>query len=213
MGPFAAGVVLAAVPVVILLAFLSASSSRASPPAPSRAKSLAIARAWSRRGSPSRTTTAPTRTSSSGRTGPAARRSSACACRAARVDEVGLRYVRDGEPRGVAATLDEETETETWWRASLPALWTRDAYRWVLSGGDFGYAWLNGLGIAPHEVADADDFVFSLDRGGPDWHLESVVYEIYPDRFATTGLDVEAPEWAVRRAWDELRPAAAHDRG
>jgi alpha-glucosidase len=120
------------------------------------------------------------------------------------VDQVGIRYVRDGEARVLAATLDAETETETWWRASLPALTNGTRYRWLLSGGDFGYAWLNGLGILPHEVADADDFVLSLDRGGPDWHLGSVVYQIYPDRFATTGLDVEAPGWAVRRAWDEL---------
>jgi alpha-glucosidase len=99
------------------------------------------------------------------------------------VDQVGLRYVHDGEGRVVAATLDSETETETWWHASLPALSSGTRYRWLLSGGDF---------------------VFSLDRGGPDWHLESVVYEIYPDRFATTGLEVEAPAWAVRKAWDEL---------
>jgi len=108
------------------------------------------------------------------------------------VDQVGIRYVRDGEARVLAATLDAETETETWWRASLPTLASGTRYRWLLAGGDYGFAWLNGFGIVPHEVADADDFVFSLDRGGPDWHLGSVVYEIYPDRFATTGLDLDA---------------------
>ena len=35
-------------------------------------------------------------------------------------DQVALRYVRDGEPRGVAAEVDQETETETWWRARFP---------------------------------------------------------------------------------------------
>ena len=119
------------------------------------------------------------------------------------VEQVGLRYVRDGEARVLAATLDAETETETWWRASLPALSSGTRYRWLLSGGDFGFAWLNGFGIAPYEVADADDFVFSLDRGGPDWHLESVVYQIYPDRFASTALEVAPPEWAIPRKWGE----------
>jgi alpha-glucosidase len=119
------------------------------------------------------------------------------------VDQVGLRYVHDGEARVLAATIDAETETETWWRASLPALANGTRYRWLLTGGDFGFAWLNGFGIAPYEVADADDFVFSLDRGGPDWHLGSVVYEIYPDRFASTGLDVEPPGWAIPRKWGE----------
>ncbi len=39
---------------------------------------------------------------------------------------------------------------------------------------------------------------------GPDWHLRSVAYQIFPDRFATSGLEVEAPDWAIRRAWDDL---------
>ena len=30
------------------------------------------------------------------------------------------------------------------------------------------------------------------------------MYEIFPDRFATSGLAVETPEWAIRRDWDEL---------
>jgi len=124
--------------------------------------------------------------------------------RATAVDTVGLRYVRDGEARVVAATLDAETETETWWRASLPTLASGTRYRWLLAGGDFGFAWLNGFGILPYEVADADDFIFSVDRGGPSWHLGSVVYEIYPDRFATSRLGVEAPDWAIPRGWDEL---------
>jgi len=120
------------------------------------------------------------------------------------VDTIGLRYVRDGEARVVVAELDEETDTETWWRASLPALQNGTRYRWLLAGGDFGYAWLNGFGTIPYDVADADDFVFSLDSGGPAWHLGSVVYEIYPDRFATRGLGGEPPEWAIPRQWGEL---------
>jgi alpha-glucosidase len=109
------------------------------------------------------------------------------------VDEVALRYVRDGEPRAVQAEVDAETETDTWWRAEFPVSNLATRYRWLLAGGDAGFAWLNGAGV-----------VVSLDRGGPDWHLGSVVYEIFPDRFATTGLDVEAPAWAIRRGWDDL---------
>ena len=30
------------------------------------------------------------------------------------------------------------------------------------------------------------------------------MYEIFPDRFASSGLDVDAPDWAVRRDWDGL---------
>jgi alpha-glucosidase len=77
-------------------------------------------------------------------------------------------------------------------------------YRWLLSGGDFGYTWLNGVGLQPFDIPDADDFVATPDPGGPAWHLESVVYEVFPDRFASAGLGVDPPEWGVPRRWDEL---------
>jgi alpha-glucosidase len=119
-------------------------------------------------------------------------------------DEVALRYVRDGEPRGVSAIVDEETPTETWWRATFPAWNPTTSYRWVLAGGELGYAWVNGAGLARRDLADADDFVLTLAPPGPDWHLESVVYEIFPDRYARGGVDADRPEWAVPREWDDL---------
>ena len=123
--------------------------------------------------------------------------------RAAGVEAVGLRYVRDGEPRRVRAEVDRESERETWWRASFPAANPATRYRWFVKG-DGGEAWVNGLGVVRHDVPDADDFVMSVDPGGPPWHLESVVYQVFPDRFATSGLDVEPPAWAIPRAWDDL---------
>ena len=122
----------------------------------------------------------------------------------ASADTVALRYVRDGEPRVVRAELDEQTERESWWRAQFPVANPVTRYRWLLAGGAVGYAWVNGRGALPHDAPDADDFVLTLDRGGPDWHLGSVVYEIFPDRFASSRLVHEPPAWAVPRAWDDL---------
>ena len=124
--------------------------------------------------------------------------------REAAVDAVVLRYLRDGEPRAVVARVDRVTEADTWWRASFPVWNPATPYRWLLSGGDFGYRWLNGVGLQAFDVPDADDFVATLDPGGPDWHLESVVYEVFPDRFASSGHAVEPPGWAVPREWDVL---------
>jgi alpha-glucosidase len=116
------------------------------------------------------------------------------------VDSVALRWIENGEPRSVKAVEEEGG----WWRARFPVANPNVRYRWLLSGGEVGYAWLNGLGLVLHDVPDADDFVLSLDRGGPSWHLESVVYEIFPDRFASTGAGGAPPDWALPRAWDEL---------
>jgi alpha-glucosidase len=116
------------------------------------------------------------------------------------VGAVALRWVEDGEARAVPA----ERDADGWWTARFPVRKTWTRYRWLLSGGRNGYAWLNGLGTVAHDVPDADDFVLSLDPGGPAWHLDSVVYELFPDRFASSGLDVQPPAWAIRRDWDAL---------
>ena len=116
------------------------------------------------------------------------------------VETVALRWVEDGEGRGVAAKRDGESA----WIARFPVPNPNVRYRWLLSGGEVGHAWLNGLGLVPHDVPDADDFMISLDPVGPAWHLGAVVYEIFPDRFATTGAGGDPPAWAIRRGWNEL---------
>jgi alpha-glucosidase len=87
------------------------------------------------------------------------------------VDEVVLRAVRDGEPRSVVATVDEQTATDTWYRASFQVDNPTTRYRWLLSGGSVGYAWVNGLDLVRHDVPDADDFMLTTDPGGPEWRL------------------------------------------
>jgi alpha-glucosidase len=124
--------------------------------------------------------------------------------RRATADTVLLRHIHDGEPAVVTAEVDAENEKETWWRASFPVMSPVTRYRWLLWGGEARYRWVNGLGTVDHDVPDADDFVFAPRAGGPEWHLSSVVYQIFPDRFASSGLEVRAPDWAVRREWSGL---------
>jgi alpha-glucosidase len=120
------------------------------------------------------------------------------------VDEVAVRYMHDGEPRIAPGVVDAETETDTWWRATFEAANPLTRYRWLVSGPTVPYGWVTGIGLVPFDRPDADDFVLSTGAAGPEWHLDSVVYEIFPDRFATTGAAVgEPPSWAVRRSWDD----------
>ena len=119
-------------------------------------------------------------------------------------DRVLLRYGRDGELRTIEASVDQEDEHETWWRASFPVANPSTHYRWLLAGGDTGYAWVNGLGASRQEIGDSDDFVMTAGPTGPAWHLSSVVYQIFPDRFATSGAAADPPDWVVARPWDAL---------
>jgi alpha-glucosidase len=119
-------------------------------------------------------------------------------------DQVILRYVSDGEARTVDAKVDERSGGETWWRATFPVTNPATRYRWLLVGGRAGYAWVNGIGAVPNEVPDADDFGIGAGSSGPDWHIGSVVYEIFVDRFAASGAARTPPSWARPRAWDDL---------
>lgn len=134
--------------------------------------------------------------------------------RGSEVGEVALRYMHDGEPRIAPAVVDEETATDTWWRATFTAWNPSTRYRWLVSGGETGYGWITGLGRVPFDRPDADDFVVSTAAAGPDWHLDSVVYEIFPDRFATSGAAVgEPPSWAVPRGWNDVPVPLGHGTG
>ncbi len=114
-----------------------------------------------------------------------------------------LRTGWDGEPTTIPAKVDQETEDETWWSARFPVMNPSTRYRFLVSGGDLGYAWVNGMGVHPHDVGGADDFVFAL-GDAPSWHAGSVGYQIFPDRFARSGADRTPPEAFLPRRWDEL---------
>ena len=125
--------------------------------------------------------------------------------RATSADRVLLRYERDGEPRGVEA-IDRRGDRH------------RRLVARRVPGREPGHALpLAALGrrrrlrvgerprhARAHEVADADDFVITAGTWGPDWHLESVVYQIFPDRFADVRARDRRPDWAMPRGWDEL---------
>lgn len=119
-------------------------------------------------------------------------------------DFVGLRWIHDGEGQHTPATKVSEDEQDVWWEAPLHIRNPLAKYRWVLSGGDVGYGWLNGSGWHDHDVSDADDFRISASPDVPAWARHSVVYQIFPDRFASSGREYELPDWTIPRQWHEI---------
>ncbi len=200
-GPFAAGVCSRRSRPCSCSPTCSGSSSPASRRAPSRDEPP--------RPSPSRTTTARSCTSPSRRPSSATRSPCASACPAAPGSTRSrVRYMRDGEPRGAPAVVDEETDdrhlvardASPVWNPVDPLPLARRA------AASVGYALdhrrrARAASTSPTPTTSS----LAVGAGGPDWHLESVVYEIFPDRFATQRASAvgEPPDWAVRRGWDE----------
>ena len=119
-----------------------------------------------------------------------------------------VRVVRDGEPRFVAAVVDADrtTAVETWWRADLECHNRVTSYRWLLAGGPVGWLWVDAAGGHLRDVPDAANFrIVAADDPLPQWPLDAIVYQIFPDRFARSASAAErpTPEWAVPARWDD----------
>lgn len=124
--------------------------------------------------------------------------------RACSPEYVGLRWIHDGEGQHTPATLVAQDDHESWWEAPLHIRNPLAKYRWLLSGGVLGYGWINGTGWHDHDVSDADDFRISTSADVPEWARQSVVYQIFPDRFASSGREYELPDWTIPRQWHEV---------
>jgi alpha-glucosidase len=124
------------------------------------------------------------------------------------VERVSVRVLQDGEPRFERAVVDQgrSDEHETWWRADLLARNRVVSYRWLLAGGPVGWAWVNGAGVHLRDVPDSGDFrLVAYEPAAPDWPLDSVVYQVFPDRFArSAAADTRPlPNWARPARWDD----------
>ncbi|NUQ31975.1 MAG: glycoside hydrolase family 13 protein, partial [Dermatophilaceae bacterium] len=124
----------------------------------------------------------------------------------AEVDGVHVRTAPDGEATFTAAKKVRTTASDDWWRASLTCHNPVTNYRFLLTGGPTKYAWLNGAGVHQRDVPDAGDFrLVAHDSPPPDWALGSVVYQIFPDRFARSKAadKHETPDWAIPADWSD----------
>lgn len=122
--------------------------------------------------------------------------------RAAEDAEVVLRRTRDGEPAISTARLDGRGPGGAWFVAELTLDNPVTSYRFLVDGAR-DYRWLTARGVHRRDVSDAGDFKVSTHPAPPDWVADQVVYQVFPDRFATTGAARELPSWAVPAGWDD----------
>jgi alpha-glucosidase len=122
--------------------------------------------------------------------------------RSAGVDAVYLRVVEDAEPRYFKATASSHQDGEDWYTADIKVHNPVTHYRVLLDRAAAGYTWLNGTGEHSREVADRHDFRLTTYDPGPEWGPDSVVYQIFPDRFGRS-REREMPDWAVPAQWSD----------
>lgn len=119
------------------------------------------------------------------------------------IESAILRIYHDGEPRFFAMTK-QVSQGEQWWLVSVPVINEKTTYRFLIVDGN-SYKWLNAFGLQDHDVTSAADFQILAKRRYPSWIRSSVFYQIFPDRFASSGKYRHlAPKEFVAREWNEL---------
>jgi alpha-glucosidase len=117
------------------------------------------------------------------------------------VETVVVRQVWDAEPRSLVATICRETADAVWYEATLEQHNPTNTYRWMVYGPR-GYHWVTGAGVVNHDPRDDTDFRTTTTAPAAEWLQDAAIYQIYPDRFATSGQDFGTPDWATVCTWD-----------
>ncbi|MEV1131936.1 glycoside hydrolase family 13 protein [Agromyces sp. NPDC049794] len=127
---------------------------------------------------------------------------------------VGTRSNPNREPRFSEASVVDSADGWDWWEAPVEVENLVHGYRWLLVGADGRQYWLNQLGLSTIETRDHDDFRLVAHEPAPEWAAGSVLYQVFPDRFARSTGSIGSgaaarplPEWAIPAEWgDPLDP-------
>jgi len=123
-----------------------------------------------------------------------------------RVEQVQLRIYHDGEARFFPLKRDSKIKGkpngESWWRVKVEVMNVENNYRFLITSGT-NQSWLTAAGIRDFEPNSATDFKLLAKARYPEWINQRVFYQIFPDRFARSGVKRELPDWALPQNWDE----------
>jgi alpha-glucosidase len=120
------------------------------------------------------------------------------------VDEVHVRTTPDGEAAWTAAVAAGRAAGGGWWAADVEVANPDTRYRFLVAGPG-GQRWVTGDGTLGADPTDEHDFRLVTAPAPPSWLADAVVYEVVPDRFASTGVAARVgwPSWATPAAWDD----------
>ena len=90
----------------------------------------------------------------------------------------------DHEPEWTDASCLGTADGWDWWEADVVVRNPRHGYRWMLQHASGRVEWLNQSGLHTIETLDADDFALVANAAPPAWLYDSVMYQVFPDRFA-----------------------------
>lgn len=110
-----------------------------------------------------------------------------------------LRIFPDGEQAFIEMKRQAAPAHLQYWAAELPIREPLTNYRFLLQTAD-GLWWYTAAGATDYNPLDAADFKILAGYNPPAWVLESVFYQIFPDRFANgdPSTDPQPDEYEYR---------------
>lgn len=122
----------------------------------------------------------------------------------------------DHEPAWAPATRDGVRDGWEWWTARIVVANPRHGYRFHFVLEDGRVEILNQGGLSDIDGLDGQDFALVAGNPPPSWLDDTILYQIFPDRFArSASADARpAPAWAIPAAWndpvDPVHPGRGH---
>ena len=122
------------------------------------------------------------------------------------VAKVSARYSDNGE--AFFSKRGKPTPGEdgwVWWEVSIPVVNPTVFYRFLIDLVDGPSYWLNTQGISAVEPNDVMDFRITTFQDAPDWSKRSVMYQVFPDRFARSekANSRATPSWGIKKNWSD----------
>ncbi len=122
------------------------------------------------------------------------------------VKEVRVRYSESGEafPSPPARVMRREGQW-TWYEMSFVMHNPKMHYRFMLTMTSGEVLWVNGLGTWRLNPADINDYRMNTFSSAPAWGASTVMYQIFPDRFARSAAadKHKLPSWAIAAHWED----------
>lgn len=126
---------------------------------------------------------------------------------------VGVRSNPDREPEWVEACPLASTVEDgwRWWEVECRVANPVHHYRFLCISDHGTQRWLNQAGWHDIEPPDHDDFRLIAYPPAPAWAATSILYQVFPDRFArtpggpfdTARANGTLPEWAIPAEWND----------
>lgn len=121
------------------------------------------------------------------------------------VRAVRVRSNPNREPRLSTADRMHAADGWVWWEAEIVIENPVHGYRFLVRLDDGTDLWVNARGVFRIETLDSEDFKLTTHPPAPAWAESTVMYQIFPDRFARSAAadDREVPDWAIPADWTD----------